>query len=72
MSFLRPKDSTQPWKGAYAPYDLIKELTIAVGVIAVLAVVLSILFSSPDEKPSTIAQWSRQQPINLLPPQPRS
>ncbi|MFZ2050001.1 MAG: hypothetical protein WB698_07850 [Solirubrobacteraceae bacterium] len=65
MSFLRPKDSTQPWKGAYAPYDLIKELTIAVGVIAVLAVVLSILFSSPDEKPSTIAQWSRQQPINF-------
>ncbi|HEX5309002.1 MAG TPA: hypothetical protein VFW38_07970 [Solirubrobacteraceae bacterium] len=66
MSFLRPKDSTQPWKGAYAPYDLIKELTIAVGVIALLAVVLSILFSSPDEKPSTVAQWSRQQPINFV------
>jgi hypothetical protein len=66
VSFLRPKDDTQPWKGAYAPYDLIKELTIAVGVIALLAVVLSILFSSPDEKPSTIAQWSRQQPINFL------
>ncbi len=65
MSLLA-KDRTQPWKGAYAPYDLIKELTIAVGVIAVIAVVLSVLFSSPDEKPSTVTQWSRQQPINFL------
>jgi hypothetical protein len=65
MSLLA-KDRTQPWKGAYAPYDLIKELTIAVGVIAVIAVVLSILFSSPDDKPSTVAQWSRQQPINFV------
>ena len=32
---------------------------IAVGVIALLALVLTILFSSPDEQPSTIAQWSR-------------
>jgi hypothetical protein len=66
MSLLRPKDATQPWKGAYAPYDLIKELTIAVGVIALITVVLSILFSSPDDKPSTVAQWSRQQPINFV------
>ena len=41
------------------PYDLIKELCIAVGVIGLLAVVLTVLFSSPDDKPSTIAQWSR-------------
>jgi hypothetical protein len=66
VSFLRSKDNTQPWKGAYAPYDLIKELAIAVGVIVLMAVVLSILFSSPDEKPSTIAQWSRQQPLNFV------
>jgi hypothetical protein len=65
VSWLGPKDDTQPWKGAYAPYDLIKELAIAVGVIALIAVVLTILFSSPDDKPSTIAQWSRQQPINF-------
>jgi hypothetical protein len=64
--WLRPKDNTQPWRGAYAPYDLIKELVIAVGVIASLAVVLTILFSSPDDKPSTIAQWSRQNPVNFL------
>ena len=55
MSLLRPKDDTQPWKGRYYPYDLVKELCIAVGVIALLAVLLTVLFSSPDDKPSTIA-----------------
>ena len=66
MSFLRSKDDTGPWKGAYASYDLVKELCIAVGVVALLAIVLSVLFSSPDEKPSTVAQWSRQMPINFV------
>jgi hypothetical protein len=66
VSLLRPTDDTQPWKGGYAPYDLIKELCIAVGVIGLLAVVLTVLFSSPDDKPSTIAQWSREQPVNFI------
>ena len=52
-------------EGRLPPYDLIKELCIAVGVIALLAVVLTVLFSSPDDKPSTIAQWSRQLPDQL-------
>jgi hypothetical protein len=65
MSLLGPKDHTQPWRGRYAPYDLIKELTIAVGVIALLAVLLTVLFSSPDDKPSTITQWSHQLPANF-------
>jgi hypothetical protein len=66
MSWLKPKDDTQPWSGPYYPYDLLKELSIAVGVIGLLAVLLTILFSSPDEKPSTIAQWSRQLPQNFV------
>jgi hypothetical protein len=45
---------------------LVKELCIAVGVIALLAILLTVLFSSPDDKPSTIAQWSRQEPINFI------
>jgi hypothetical protein len=65
MSLLRPTDDTRPWTGPYAPYDLIKELAVAIGVIALLAILLSVLFSSPDDPPSTIAQWSRQQPINF-------
>jgi hypothetical protein len=66
MSFLRPKDDTQPWRGRYYPYDLVKELCIAVGVIALLAVLLTVLFSSPDDKPSTIAQWSQQKPADFV------
>jgi hypothetical protein len=66
MSFLRPKDDTQPWKGRYYPYDLVKELCIAVGVIGLLAVLLTVLFSSPDERPSTIAQWSQQKPVDFV------
>jgi hypothetical protein len=66
VSFLRSKDDTGPWKGAYASYDLVKELCIAVGIVALLAIVLTVLFSSPDEKPSTVAQWSRQMPINFV------
>jgi hypothetical protein len=63
---MRSHDNTQPWKGGYQPYDLVKEACIAVGVIALLAIVLSILFSSPDDKPSTIAQWSRTLPVNFV------
>ena len=66
MSFLRSRDDTGPWKGGYASYDLVKELCIAVGVVALLAILLTVLFSSPDEKPSTVAQWSRAMPVNFV------
>src|SRR5439155_367609 len=62
---LRSRDDTQPWRGAYAPYDLVKELCIAVAVLTLLAVLLTILFSSPDERPSTIKQWSQQMPVDF-------
>jgi hypothetical protein len=60
------RDDTTAWKGAYYPYDLVKELCIAIGVIALLAIVLTVLFSSPDDPPSTVAQWSRQLPVNFV------
>ena len=66
MSFLRSRDDTQPWKGAYYPYDLIKEACIAIGVITLLTILLTVLFSTPNDRPSTIETWSRQQPINFV------
>jgi hypothetical protein len=66
MSRLRASNRTTPWKGAYYPYDLVKELFIAIGVITLLTILLTILFSSPDDRPSTVAQWSRQLPINFV------
>jgi hypothetical protein len=62
----RREAPTAPWNAAYAAYALIKALAIALAVVTLLAVILTILFSSPDERPSTIAQWSREQPINFL------
>ena len=66
MSRLRRRrDDTKPWRGPYAPYDLVKELVIATAAIALLSVLLTILFSSPDDRPSTIRQWSRQMPVDF-------
>jgi hypothetical protein len=66
LHWSRREDETTEWKGAYAPYDLVKELFIALGVVALLAIVLTVLFSSPDDPPSTIKQWSRQLPVNFV------
>jgi hypothetical protein len=48
------------------PHDPVRGVWIALGAVALLAILLAVLFSSPDERPSTIAQWSRQQPISFL------
>jgi hypothetical protein len=61
-----PPHDDRVWRGAYVPYDLVKELATALGVITALAVVLALVFSSPDVKPSTIAQWSRANPGDFL------
>ncbi len=51
----RSEDQTyREWKGAYRPYDILREATIALGVVLALALLLTILFSSPDLKPSTV------------------
>jgi hypothetical protein len=65
MSILGPKDETRPWAGSYAPYDLVKELCVAIGVITLLTVLLTLLLSSPDDKPSTITEWSHELPADF-------
>jgi hypothetical protein len=62
----REDESYREWKGAYRPYDILREATIALGVVLTLAVVLTILFSSPDDKPSTIKQWARTDPVDFV------
>jgi hypothetical protein len=59
-------DAAREWHGPYAPYDLVREFVIALGVVALLAIGLTVVLSSPDERPSTIAQWSRQMPGDFL------
>jgi hypothetical protein len=62
----RENEAARTWKGGYRPYDLIKELSIAIGVVLALTLVLTILFSSPDDPPSTIKSWSRTDPVDFV------
>jgi hypothetical protein len=54
------------WTGGYRPYDLVKEASIALGLVLALVVVLTILFSSPDVKPSTVKSWARTDPVDFV------
>lgn len=54
------------WHGSYCSYDIVKEAVIALGVILALCVVLTIVFSSPDEKPSTVQSWARTDPVDFV------
>ncbi len=62
----RENDAARKWTGGYRPYDLVKEATIALGVVTLITVVLTILFSSPDEKASTIQSWARTDPVDFV------
>ena len=64
--YRRDDEAARVWKGGYRPYDLVKEASIAFGVVLALAVVLTILFSSPDEQSSTIKSWSRTDPVDFV------
>ncbi len=62
----RENEAARTWTGAYRPYDLVKEFTIALGVVVAFSIVLTILFSSPDDPPSTIKTWSRTNPVDFV------
>jgi hypothetical protein len=62
----RENESYRVWKGAYLPYDILREATIALVVVLALVVGLTILFSSPDLKPSTVQSWSRGDPVDFV------
>src|SRR6202011_4796444 len=62
----REDEAARQWTGSYRPYDIVREATIALGVVLALTLVLTILFSSPDDPPSTIQQWSRIDPVDFV------
>ncbi len=59
-------DPALEWRGGKRRYDLVRELVLAVLAVTVLAVVASVLFSSPDEKQVTIAQWANAAPVDFV------
>jgi hypothetical protein len=66
LSNAELNEAARHYDGPYKPYDLIKELCVAIVVVASLALLLTIFLSSPDDRPSTIAQWSRQMPVDFV------
>jgi hypothetical protein len=48
------------------PYDLVKEIVLAVVGVGVLALVIAALLSSPDVPQVTIATWAQQNPVDLV------
>jgi hypothetical protein len=62
---FKPDRDVGEWHGKYYPYDLIKEGIIAFVVVAILAVGLAVIFSSPDTKPVTVQSWSTSNPVDF-------
>ena len=48
------------------PYDLVKELALALAGVAVLAVILAAALSSPDVPPLTITAWAQGDPVDFV------
>ena len=66
---MKPMGQTQEeyYRGVrMAPYDLIKELTVALVGVGLLTVVLAGFLSSPDVPPVTIASWSLTDPVDFV------
>ena len=62
---FNPDRDVKEWKGAYVPYDILKEAFIAFLAVAVLIVLLAVVFSSPDEPAVTLKTWSVADPVDF-------
>ena len=62
---FKPDRDVVEWHGAYVRYDLVKEFLVALGVVALLVVLLTVAFSSPDETPVTVRSWSTNNPVDF-------
>jgi hypothetical protein len=62
-----PIDKKAYYRGvAMVPYDLIKELSIAMVGVIVLVLVLSVVLSSPDVPSVTIQSWAKADPVDFV------
>jgi hypothetical protein len=66
MSRFGPARGPDPSRFRTIPYDLLKELTVALAVIGILVFVLGAALSSPDVKPDTIQRWSQDDPVDFV------
>jgi hypothetical protein len=59
-------DPAAPWPGPFIRYDLVKEFVVALAVVAGLAILLTFVFSSPDDPPTTIQSWAQADPGDFV------
>jgi hypothetical protein len=62
---FNPDRDVTEWKGAYVPYDILKEAFVAFLAVAVLIVLLAVVFSSPDDAAVTLKRWSLADPVDF-------
>ncbi len=62
---FNPDRDVHDWKGKYLPYDIVKEGFVALLVVGILIVVMSVVFSSPDEAAITLKRWSVASPVDF-------
>lgn len=62
----RRRAERQPWQGPLRHYDIIKEATIAVVIVAILTMVLAVVLSSPDKRAVTLKEWATAQPVGFV------
>ncbi|HEV2952917.1 MAG TPA: hypothetical protein VG015_02370 [Candidatus Dormibacteraeota bacterium] len=59
-------DQKSYFKGVkMAPYDLVKEIVIAVVVVGLLTMIAALALSSPDVPPITIQTWAQSDPLDF-------
>ncbi len=47
-------------------YDLLKEVTVALGIVSVVVVGLAAALSSPDVQPDTLQRWAQSDPVDFV------
>ena len=62
---FNPDRDVNVWTGPYRPYDLAKEIIVTFLAVAVIAVVLAVVFGSPDEKSVTVKSWSTADQVDF-------
>ena len=62
---FNPDRDVREWKGAYRPYDIVKEAFVALLAVGVLILLLTVVFSSPDEPAVTLKTWSTSSPVDF-------